>query len=65
MVRLTAALGAMAVVALAAARTLTDERIRLATFVLLGFFAVRIVFAHRQQVREKLEEQGKKQTSSC
>jgi Flp pilus assembly protein TadB len=59
MMKLAVALGAMAVVALIANRTLTDQRIRLATFIVLGFFALRIVFAHRQQQREKLEEQGK------
>jgi hypothetical protein len=59
MLKLMAALGAMALVAVAADRTLTDQRVRLATFVVLGFFALRIVFAHRHQQREKLEEQGK------
>jgi hypothetical protein len=53
------ALGAMALIAVAADRTITDEKLRLGTFVILGFFAMRIVFAHTRQQREKLEEQGK------
>ena len=57
--KLMLALGAMALVALAADRTLTDQRVRLATFIVLGFFALRIVFAHTREQREKLEEQGK------
>jgi len=59
MLKLMLALGAMALVALAADRTLTDQRVRLATFIVLGFFALRIVFAHTREQREKLEEQGK------
>jgi hypothetical protein len=51
--RLLAALAALLVLAVVAARTLTDERIRLATFVILGFFAVRIVFAHRFKGRDE------------
>ena len=56
MVRLMVAMGAMAFVALTADKTLTDERLRLGTFVILGFFAVRIVFAYTREQREKLEE---------
>ena len=59
MVRLMVAMGAMAFVALTADKTLTDERLRLGTFVILGFFAVRIVFAYTREQREKSEEQGK------
>jgi hypothetical protein len=55
-VKLLAALVAMALLAVAADRTLTDQRMRLATFIVLGFFAVRILFTHRQQRRE--EKQG-------
>jgi hypothetical protein len=59
-VRLLMALGAMALIAAAADRTITDEKLRLGTFVILGFFAMRIVFAHTRQQREKLDEQGSK-----
>jgi heme A synthase len=51
--RLLAALAVLLVLAVVAARTLTDERIRLATFVILGFFAVRIVIAHRFKGRDE------------
>jgi Flp pilus assembly protein TadB len=53
--RLLVALGALLLLAVIAARTLTDEKIRLATMVILGFFAVRVVIAHRRERREKLE----------
>jgi len=59
MLKLMLALGAMALVAVAADRTLTNEKLRLGTFVVLGFFAVKIVFAYTQQRREELQEQGK------
>jgi Fe2+ transport system protein B len=51
--RLLAALAALLVLAVIAARTLTDEKVRLATFVVLGFFAVRIVIAHRFKGRDE------------
>jgi hypothetical protein len=57
MVRLLAALGALLFLAVMAARTLSDERIRLATLVILGFFAVRVVIAHRNKVRDAAEQQ--------
>ena len=47
--RMAAALGALLMVAVMAARTLSDERFRLATYVVLGFFAVRIVISHRMK----------------
>ena len=53
--RLLVALGAILLLAVMAARTLTDEKIRLATMVVLGFFALRVVIAHRRQAREKME----------
>jgi len=52
-----AALGALLILAVVATRTLTDERFRLATFVVLGFFAVRIVIAHRLKVRNAAEQE--------
>jgi hypothetical protein len=53
--RLLVALGALLLLAVVAARTLTDEKFRLATMVVLGFFALRVVIAHRRQSRERIE----------
>jgi Fe2+ transport system protein B len=52
-----AALGALLLLGIMAARTLTDERFRLATLVVLGFFAVRIVIAHRFKARKAAEQE--------
>jgi hypothetical protein len=59
MTKLMIALGMMAVVAIAADKTLTNDKLRLGTFVVLGFFAMRIIFAYTRQRREQLQEQGK------
>jgi hypothetical protein len=58
MVRLLAALGAILFLAVMASRTLSDERIRLATLVILGFFAARIVISHRHKVRDAAEQKN-------
>jgi positive regulator of sigma E activity len=59
MAKLMVALVMMAVVAIAADKTLTNDKLRLGTFLVLGFFTMRIIFAYTRQQREKLEEQGK------
>jgi hypothetical protein len=56
--RMLAALVALLIVGIAATRTLTDQRFRLATLLILGFFAVRIVIAHRLKMREAAEQSG-------
>ncbi|MCU1284000.1 MAG: hypothetical protein JWO13_350 [Acidobacteriales bacterium] len=59
--RMVVALVALLILGVTATRTLTDERFRLATLVVLGFFAVRIVLAHRLKAREAAEaEDGEK-----
>jgi hypothetical protein len=60
MVRLLVALSAILFLGLMAARTLSDERASLATMVVLGFFALRIVIAHRTKARSTNPEPGEK-----
>jgi len=50
--RLLLALGGLLVLAILAAQTLTDERIRLVTLAILAMFAVKVVIAHRKQTVE-------------
>jgi hypothetical protein len=60
MVRLLVALSAILFLGLMAARTLSDERVRLATMVVLGFFAIRIVIAHKMKTRSTNPEPREK-----
>jgi hypothetical protein len=60
MVRLLVALSAILLLGVMAARTLSDEKVRLATMVILGFFAIRIVIAHRHKTSAANHEPGEK-----
>ena len=52
MMKLVLALGGLLVLAVLAAQTLSDERIRLVTLAILAMFAIKIFIAHRKETME-------------